>query len=173
MKHVVLYILGAPGSGKTTLARALLGVGPFVLTTPKWTVGEQVCAAGHYTGAMFDGTDTIPYAGARAALSFWQDKLAHVPLTILDGTRLASAPSLEFLQKTRHAIIGAHLTCTLAAERRKQRGTLQDPTWVRGATTRAANFAKKIGAMELDSTLPVERLAATVLDWIEAARSDM
>jgi hypothetical protein len=175
MKPVILYVLGAPGVGKTTLVRGLFGDRPLIFSEPpepKWTVamnpdGPAAVAAGWYKGETFDGGDTVPYSGARAALEFWAASMGMMPpLTILDGQRFATAPSLAYLREVApdHAIIGVHLVATSEelATRRAARGSNQSPSWMKGATTGARNFAAKIGAVDVPATSTEYVLAATL-----------
>lgn len=166
---VILFVVGPPGVGKTTLVRGLINH-PFykkpICTEPpepKWTVAVDcnnavaAVAAGWYTGSTFDGGDTIPYAGAREALTFWSETLWQLApaLTIFDGARFSTGPSLTyvrgFAEEVGAPIVGVHLVASpdALADRRAGRGSNQSPTWIKGATTGAANFARKIGATEI------------------------
>lgn len=161
-RPVILYVLGPPGVGKTTLVRQLLfdPLRPSVKTItelpdPKWTtVDGRICAAGSYTGHMFDGADRVPYRGASPALDFWAANYRDsYELTIFDGQRFSTKNSLGWLRASApdHAIIGVHLIATskVLDDRRAARGTTQNPAWMKGAATTAARFAAMIGAMQI------------------------
>lgn len=190
----VLYVLGAPGVGKTALCRSMLGLNPDgtvrginhvrLHPKPKWTevltTEEHLCAAGHYTGKPFDGGDTVPYTGASEALGYWVKHLM-VPcgLTILDGDRFSTSPSLAFLQTHRPLltrqvqVLGVHLVAspeTLAARRAQRRdvtGAIQNETWVKGRVTKARNFAQRINALELDANEPAVAMHLRVSRFLE------
>lgn len=175
-RHTILFVLGEPGVGKTTLVRQLLHH-PFNPSAknlteppaPKWTtVDGEICAAGYYRGDAFDGADTVPYNGAHAALVYWSAFYRGFPLTIFDGARFSTQPSLAMLRRLApdHAIIGVHLVGG-AAERRAARDRLtQNATWIKGAATRAANFARLINATTVDTVEHGPRVAQAVRELI-------
>jgi len=187
---LVLYVLGEPGIGKTTTVRFLLQDArireqPYVEQTytkppaPKWTIARDVVAAGLYQGMAFDGADTIPYNGARAALEYWRDNLAPTArLTVLDGARFSTKPSLAFLRELGATIVGVHLVAAnAAAERRSARATAagvreQSKNWVKGAASGAYNFAAAIGAHKIDANRTALLVASDVFAFVEKVRTE-
>lgn len=175
MRRTVLWIVGEPGLGKTTLARALLGQ-PLTLTqksAPKWTVGPGGCAAGHYTGQAFDGADTIPYSGGQKVLKYWQDILSDTRLTILDGDRLSNFGSIRFFNNQLD-LRCVHLVAPhpgVGKARRAARGSRQNETWLKGRVTKARNFATVYFASQdvltLDARSPPDVLEARVRDFLQ------
>lgn len=144
-----LWIVGEPGVGKSTLARALMGdLKNYTLhDKPKWTInqgtGPLIVAAGHYKGEKFDGGDRVPYNGVTDALLYWRSNLREAELTIFDGDRF----SYEAVRKTFEEF-GIRLACIRLtgnadeiAKRREARGH-QDATWVEGRWTKALNFSE-------------------------------
>lgn len=170
----VLYVLGAPGVGKTTLVRNLLGFKSFdvrsnmydvappgtVYSKPKWTmVPGGLCAGGHYLGKPFDGGDTVPYTEAIECLGYWLKTVLpnHKPvLTILDGDRFSTQTCLDFLRvhrphfETQVRVLDIHLVASPEAllARRLERELVtkksQKASWVKGRETKARNFAEKL-----------------------------
>lgn len=169
MKPTVLFVVGEPGAGKTTLVRRLLEPGhrPLVAGKVKWTVSDNVVAAGTYLGGQFDGADTVPYDGARPCLEMWRDAgLARRCLTIMDGDRFSNASVLAwFAQHTPPSrLVCLYLATSDAARRRAARGTNQNPTWVKGRATKARNFYDSFPGekFHLDSSSPPDDLAVKV-----------
>lgn len=154
---LVLFLLGSPGVGKTSLARRLLWSGgrePTLLYRPKWSFTDTVCAAGHYKGELFDGADTIPYNGAKDVLEWWSVQFRMWPLTVFDGDRMSTKGTLEFLkrygvQRTAVLLKADHLT--LEARRLSRPG--QNAAWIKGRETKSERFAKQVGfSLELNTS---------------------
>lgn len=168
---LALFVVGAPGAGKTTICRALIErLGGVVRWTdkPKWTVLRDACFAGHYFGDVHDGADTIAYNGAAAALAYWDRALRRrTRLTVFDGARFATQPSLDFVLK-RARVVGAYVLASEAdlARNRAARGTDQDPAWMKGAATRADRFASAIGARPVHAMYGVRESVDEILGMI-------
>lgn len=182
MKHTVLWLVGSPGVGKTTLVRALLGEKRTLIASPKWTLTDEYIAAGWYTGQPFDGADTVPYNGAAAALDFWQQKLLRrgAPVTILDGDRFSNATALAFFRQQAELArppVSIELRCLYASmneaseeSRRKSRGAEQNASWVKGRRTKALNFytAFEGTKLKLDfEGFTAAELAHTTVAWLK------
>jgi hypothetical protein len=159
----VLFVVGAPGVGKTTALTGLLDpFGMALIQRPKWTLGDGVALVGHYGSGKFDGGDTIAYNGAAEALDYW---LAHiysdptVHLTVLDGDRFSTSNCWRRVTGAvpRDQVRCVYLTCDQAGleQRRASRNNKQNPSWMRGRATKAYNFSRHFDddqLIEIDTT---------------------
>ncbi len=171
----VLWLVGEPGIGKTTVARRMLELnGPMHLIASsgqKWTCTgfNQFVAAGHYgvdAPGMFDGADTVPYNGVKAHLDFWRTNLDKAELTLFDGDRFSYGGVVEFFKTSGQRLICCRLTGP-AAQRRKLRGTDQNVSWLKGRTTKVQNFVLSfpgdVVAVETTARTPDE-IASSILE---------
>lgn len=169
----MIWLVGEPGIGKTTLARRLLGPSEIELVDrPKWTRTRHTYAAGHYTGQTFDGADTLSYSGGAAALEWWAAAPAR-PLTLLDGDRLSTGNAVTFVR----ALPNVWPLCVylaapegVAAGRRSLRGSNQNPTWLKGRATKSARFYESFPGkvLRLDAMAAPAELCRVVLSVVLA-----
>ncbi len=154
-----LYLLGAPGVGKSTVLAALMdriGVRTRPDSEQMWgrlrghglysvATGEE---RGWYLGKMrdqFPGTDGLSMAVAPDARAWAADLgIVHpdiAPMYVFgEGARLGNVGFLDALgASTRLHVV--HLTASeeRLTERREERGSTQTPSWMRGAATGARN----------------------------------
>lgn len=173
---ILAYIFGQPGSGKTTLMRAICRDSRQVYeaTTPVKHRGfsgkEGLFTVLGGDAFPFGGTDTLSYTTVKTA-SDWLEELCRCKagsLVFAEGDRLANEGFFEKARK-HYRLLTFHLCCSndLADDRRSQRAEehrlkKQSATWVKGRVTKAENLAAKCGASRLDATQTPEELAAEV-----------
>lgn len=165
--HRLLYVIGVPGSGKTTLVRQLvLGRRRRVLSKPfAHTLYEDGLVQLGRDRLGHGGTDALsmnvqPSAVAALQTRAWQRVLA-------EGDRLANTAFFEAARDAGYGVDVVHLKVPpeLAAQRRTERGTDQSATWLAGRESKVRNLAERIALtpgmtlIPLDGTEPPEALA--------------
>lgn len=141
MKHLI-YLIGVPGCGKTTLFSEL---------TQQWAyyVADAPFAHTRYENGIielgkkrttFGGTDTLSMSVQPKVLQWLlQDK---PDIVIGEGDRLANAKFFTGVRKLGYSLRVYFLNTPsyLVDERRAERGSNQNPTWLRGRETKVQNL---------------------------------
>lgn len=168
----LLYIIGEPGAGKTTVVKRLTRSVPFeVRTVPyvSWTqYSTRLVQVGHDRGT-FGGTDALGMASQKHVLGWLDYHLSEdsFKYVLAEGDRLANGKFFEAIHE-----MGIHFTVAciqaepeLLQERREKRnaeiGKAQDERWLKTRATKVRNLAERWVAPEwtLDASLPVPELA--------------
>lgn len=177
MINNLLYIVGPPGSGKSTLARELTsGWDRMVVRQPPVPhVLLRHPSSGFCAGLelgvpreQFPGTDTLAMDIAPRASVFLTR--ACLPFALGEGSRLATRPFLGGLVElgVRLTFVSLRASQELLEERWLARGARQNPSWRKGAATRAqrmeewARSQRSMIRVELDSEQTLEQQAAAV-----------
>lgn len=170
----LLYLIGEPGVGKTTTMAAytarwrtlgaLADPGRILYGEPLGLIAAVELGLRRPGG--FCGTDALAMNAVVGAERYvlCGRAAAETPLLLGEGARLANR---RFLTAATAAGWDVHLVLLsgpdLAAERRKTRGTVQNPSWVRGAATRAIRLAQDpppcVTTHELSADAPAAALA--------------
>lgn len=168
MKHSI-YVLGAPGVGKSTLMAGLLAnvaMGP--VTTLRGTLRGHYFNGGVYLGIMrnrFPGTDGLAMNATTDAEAFVLS--ATDGLLIGEGSRLGHTRFLDKCNVGRDmTLIHLHASEDALCARRNHRGSDQNVIWMRGAATRARHAfdnARPHQRIDLDtSDLSAEQILSII-----------
>ena len=170
-----IYILGGPGSGKSTLMRYLIREwvpGPYIRLIDRELFGHQLINAdlelGVYLGHLrpeYPGTDALSLSVAPHALRWLQTLDPQLAWVFGEGARLGHAGFLQELSvKTDLLVVHLSVAPEVSLRRRQGRpGKLLTEQYCRATATRAANTAascREVGipTLELDGTRDLESL---------------
>lgn len=171
MINQMLYIAGPPGVGKSTLARELTAgwdrvFYPTGVQCPHSTLSHPL--SGRTVGLElgvprenFAGTDGLAMDIGPRALSFVLGPEAVAPFALAEGSRLATRPFLGGLVHAgvRLLLVSLSDTQDVLDERWRLRGSKQNPSWRKGAGTRAERIYDWALATEGVRTIRVHQLS--------------
>lgn len=178
MKRHMLYIIGEPGVGKTTLVRRLVkGVPSSVHTVPyvSWTSygDEKVIQLGHDRG-VFGGTDALGMAAQKHVLEWLRSwgvdnegnnySAADCRYFLAEGDRLANAKFFDAVRAMGfdlQVVVLALEPEELQARRNTRNariGKSQDDRWLKTRATKVRNLAGQ-ASLVLDASQPTKELA--------------
>lgn len=165
---IAVYIVGAPGSGKSTMTAKLVET----WLEPRF-YAEPVAHLRYPNGwtqlgkdrPIFPGTDTLPH-NAITRTETWLNSPDRPTNLIAEGDRLAIDRFIRCLHNNYDHVHVIHLTAdpAISYERMLQRAEQhnrkpQNEAWWRGRATKAANLAARWNATELDARKPAQTLA--------------
>jgi hypothetical protein len=163
----LLYVIGVPGCGKTTLVRSL------VLGRRRRVMAKPFAFTTYEDGLVQLGRDRLGHGGTDALSMSVQPSVvaalgARVWQRVLgEGDRLANLAFFEAARDVGYSVDVLHLRVPpeVAAARRAERGTTQDEKWLTGRESKVRNLAERVALtpgmtlIPLDGTGPVEALA--------------
>ena len=172
----LLYFIGAPGSGKTTLVHELTKDLEYTeYTYPFAHIVYKTNPVAIEIGGKrqpFGGTDALSM-GVQGAVIEWLRDREDPSYILAEGDRLATA---SFFRKVLEVGYGIHLVhvdtpADVAADWRAQRADargmhLQNQAWVRGRATKCQNLAEMFDA-SIVSSMDLQERVQTVLSFCD------
>lgn len=173
----LLYVIGVPGAGKTTLVREVLGAVPYGVAHKPFA--HRIYGPGRVQWGearqLFGGTDTLSMSVAPVA----QRALREQPWThvLAEGDRLATYRFFDYVRALpmwHLRVVWLQVGLDVAAERRVLRGTTQDAQWIAGRVRKVYQLARQYDPLILDGERWVEAVAVLRRETvIQALRGEL
>lgn len=169
----LLYLIGQPGSGKSTLVQALtagLGLDGYAQPFQRieyHTTPRVVELGGRRSG--FSGTDVLSLSVQPRVVSWLTE--TRPSLVLAEGDRLANSKFFAAAVEIGYdlQIVRLVVSANVASSRRQARAIalgskLQQPSWVAGRVTKARRLADEWGGrvLDLDADQPRDRVLAAL-----------
>jgi shikimate kinase len=175
---LTIYIIGAPGAGKTTVSQALtnrwrhLGDEPHPVKHRRFSDNTNDIIALGWHKPPFSGTDTLPYTVIETIENWLPDIDADI--VIGEGDRLANNRFMELAEACGDLwLFYLDTNPAVATDRRQLRADQaktkqQNPTWVAGRVTKHRNLAERHEAITIPGNLTPDQAANFILATVFA-----
>lgn len=153
-KMKVLIIGGMPGTGKTTLMKKWMEKYTWephlndIKLVPYYRSGNLLVLGKYEEGEVFGGTDKMSMAVQPAVIE-WFYTLTDTSTVVLEGDRLFTQSFLDHCVEnydTKIFILTADKE--LLSKRYEQRGSNQDPVWLKGRESKVNNVRTNLMLMD-------------------------
>jgi hypothetical protein len=171
MSRTFLYLIGLPGSGKSTLVRTVLDGVPAIPVADGPVPHITYWDAAHTEvklvqlgrmRAVFGGTDALGMSIQPKAVWLLDNWIYGDVPCIAEGDRLGNATFFAAVREMgwQLQVVYLQVPTALAQERANQRGSRYTAVWYKGRITKISNLVKAEKPLVLDGTKPVAELAS-------------
>lgn len=163
----LLYLIGVPGSGKSTLTRELTrGITAVQHQKPVAHIRYPACGV-IQLGALresFSGTDAMAMNVQRMVQAFLDTRPAEY--VYAEGDRLANGKFFQWCVDNGIELTVAYLDVpdTVVEFRRSKRGSHQSATWLKGRTTKVAKLRNEWAKVSIHGATHPEDAAEELAD---------
>ena len=167
------YLIGEPGVGKSTLMglltanyiRTRMPSAPFAIDLLTDMEGKLYAAELGKHRETYSGTDALAFNIMPKACDWLNKPTEHINNLLGEGDRLSSAIFFGTATQSPHVTTFnvVHLTAPpeTIIERRQQRGSNQNPSWIKGRTTKMNNLRPWV-THQVDATEPLTQQLETL-----------
>lgn len=169
-KRHALYLIGEPGSGKSTLMEYLTADLPYEEYDQPFAFRRYDCGPLELGKRRdkFSGTDALAL-NVQPAVERWVEGILPA-LLLAEGDRLANDKFWAHLIELGYTLHIYQLWGPQAAARQRlDRGTQQDERWIAGRVTKVTGLRKRWGGIVLPVGAPLAELAERMTDPVAAA----
>lgn len=179
-----IYLIGQPGSGKTTLTKELqkdwakvnMYDKPFKYQEYEAPNLGKVYSLG-WDKEHFSGTDTLGNTVITRMPEFYKDAAQDGAAIYGEGDRLASRTYFDLAKSYgRLYLFYLNTDDATAATRREARsaetGKTQNPIWAKGRATKHRNLAKEYGAIALPGGIASSEITKIMTDYLSYGKGN-
>ena len=179
-----IYLIGAPGSGKTTLTKELqkdwakvnMYDKPFKYQEYESPNLGKVLSLG-WDRPHFSGTDTLGNTVIRQMPEFYEYAQQEGATIYGEGDKLASITFFELAKQYGNLYLfcmdtDTDVSASRREERSKETGKTQNATWVRGRATKHYNLAMSYKAIMLPGGRPVSEITQIMGDCLSYGKGN-
>lgn len=171
-----MYLWGQPGSGKSTLIQELVaGQAAMPTRFDRLVITEYIPARVAEIGLYredFRGSDALSMSVINQAIPFVQNAAKEEMSLMAEGDRLCNDRFFVACVEAGYLLELFYINVPdkIAAERRSQRGSDQDPTWLKSRQTKSWTMLNRWEPYILDGTRPVADLVETMAEQSDVVK---